>query len=128
MVKKNDEWLESDSGVKFLCWGKLKDSMDNPDDAVVVKKGEMLQGIITSIEEVMDKDESGDEYVRDYKWMLKSKDYDVPIMVWSNASMKRQIDDIGVSEGDEVQLIYQKDYKVKGGNTGRDIKLRVRKK
>jgi len=116
------DWLESSSGVKFLCWGELKESIDNPDDAVVVKKGEKLEGIVTSVEEQKD----GSDVVA-YKWKIKTKDYDEPVIVWSNASMFRQIQDIGVDTGDVVQLIYQKDYKAKNGKIGRDIKLRVKK-
>lgn len=118
------DWIESDLGVKFLCWDEVKDSIDNPDDAVVVKKGEKIQGIIQNID--TDEDKKGN--IKAYKWTLKAKDIDKPVIVWSNASMFRQIQDIGVEVGDEVQLIYQKDYEAKGGNIGRDIKLRVKKK
>jgi len=117
------DWIESSIGVKFLCWGELKKSIENPDDAVVIKIGEKIEGIVTMIEPV--KDDDGN--IEQYKMKIKSKKYDVPVLVWSNASIKRQIDDIGINEGDEIQLIYEKDYKAKNGKIGRDVKVRVKK-
>lgn len=122
------EWFESSLGVKFLCWGEIKESIDNPDDAVVVKKGEKIQGLIRNIDEQKDKENN----ITAYKWILDTKEHDKPIVVWTNASILRQITDIQqdhkIDVGDEIQLIYQKDYEAKGGKIGRDIKLRVRKK
>lgn len=125
MSKKNnnlDGWIEARTGVKFLCWGELKDSIQNPDDAVVIAKGDKIQGLVSKIDEQKD----GDDIVA-YKWNLQAKEYDVPIIVWSNASMFKQIQDIGVDVGDEVLMTYIKDYKTKSGKIGKDIKLKVRK-
>lgn len=117
------EWIESSMGIKFLCWGELKESIENPDDAVVVKIGGKIQGIIQSIDEQKDKEDN----VTAYKMKIKTKEHDVPVLIWSNASLFRQIEEIGIAVGNEVQMIYQKDYPAKGGKIGRDIKLRVKK-
>ncbi len=117
------EWQEAGTGVKFLCWGKIKDSIEDPNDAVVIKMTEKLEGLVQRITEEKDKDGN----IETYKLFVKTKKYDEPVMVWANASMKRQIADIGVVDGDEIQLIYTKDYKAKNGKIGKEIKVRVKK-
>ena len=117
-----DEWLESSSGVKFLRWGELKPDVENPDDFIVIKKGESIRGIIKQIDEqILDGD------LKAYKWRVETPNCEEPVIIWSNASMFRQIQDIGVNVGDEFMLVYEKDYKSKTGKTGKDIKLRVKR-
>lgn len=114
-------WIEAKSGVKFLCWGKIKPSIENKEDAVVVKIGETLEGIIEDISE--QKDEDGD--TTSYKYRIKTKDFDEPVIVWSNASIKRQHDFLDLKTTDKIRLTYVKDYKTSHGKPGREIKVEV---
>jgi len=118
------EWIESSSGVKFLCWGELKKEVDNPDDFVVVKMGEKIQGVIESYD--FSRDDDGN--ISEGKFKLKTKEYEEPLLVWLNASMKRQVDELKLDMGDEIQLLYQKDYKAKNGKIGKDVKIRKKVK
>jgi hypothetical protein len=133
MGKENlDNWVEVSSGIKFLCWGELKPSITNPDDAVIVNKGDKIQGIIMKIEPKMIKRDDGDEEIDSYMWYLKMKDYDEQVLVWANSSMMKRIDrfaeeNIVFEVGDEVELHYVKDYKAKNNKMGREVNIRIRK-
>ena len=49
-------WIEEEKGVKFLCWGKLKEGLKK-EETIVVKEGESIEGIITRITPQKEKDE-----------------------------------------------------------------------
>ena len=115
------EWIEAERNIKFLSWGKLgKDQTE--DDAVVVKVGESIEGIIIRIEEV-----KRDDGTNDYKYRIKPKGEDKEVLIWSNAAIRRQQESLELKEGELVRFTYLKDYKTQFGATGRDIKVAVQR-
>jgi len=114
-------WIEAKSSIKFLCWGEIKPSIENEEDAVVVKVGESLDGIIDNIDEMKDKEGN----IESYKYRIMTKEHDEPILVFSNASMRRQHESLGLKEGEVIRFTYVKDYKTKKGKPGREIKVEV---
>lgn len=115
-------WIEASSGVKFLCWGKPKEPKEGQtkDDFIVVKQGESITGIIERIKPQTEKDETVA-----YQYFLRTKELDESVIVWSNASIFRQHEQLDLVEGDEVRFTYMKDYPGQGGKVGRDIKVEV---
>jgi len=115
-------WIEEKSGIKFMCWGKLKDSLDK-EDAVVLKEGESLQGKVEHVEFEME-----DGEIKAYKFKVKTKEFEEPVLVWSNAAIFRQQQKLKVQQGEEVRFTYNGTYKAKNGKTGHDVTLAVNRK
>jgi uncharacterized protein YbaA (DUF1428 family) len=115
-------WETEESNIKFLNWGEKKPDLDK-EQAVVVKKGEELQGIIKKIS----KDITPDGELTDVRYNLKTKDDDKEILVWCNASMLRQHKSLNIQEGDEIKLKYVDDYETNFGNKGRKITMAVKR-
>lgn len=113
-------WIEEESGIKFVQWGKLKKKEDE-DVAIVVKQGEHIQGLIERLDE--QKDDDGE--ISQIKYRLKVKGVEEPVILWSNASIIRQHKNLELKEGEEVRFTYVKDYPTQAGNKGREIKVAV---
>jgi hypothetical protein len=111
-------WIEEESGVKFLCWGQLKPSLTE-NDAITVKIGESIEADILRITET-----DGDED-KQYKYRLQIEGEKKPIIMWSNASIKRQQNTLELKEGEHIRLTYIKDYETQFGQKGRQIKVEV---
>ena len=113
-------WVEEESNIKFLCWGKLKEGFTK-DDAVVVKKGEHIKGTINRITII--KTDDGD--IDNIKYHLLVKDEPKEILVWSNAAIKRQHLNLELKEGDKVRFTYVDDYETSFGQKGRNVRVAV---
>ena len=112
-------WIEAKSGVKFLCWGKLKDNLDK-DDAVVVKENEHIEGLVERLDHL-----ENDQGNMNYKIRLKTKDIDESVVIWGNAALNRQIEQLEVKEGDKVRLTFEGMYTTNFGGKGYNIRLAV---
>lgn len=115
-----DGWMEAKRGFYTLRWGELHEK-DNPEETIVVDKGGMIQGLVTKIEEQREEDE-----LKGFKINLRVKEYNEPVIVWSNKSFFSNLQELDVGVGDEIQLIYEKDYTARG-KICKSVKLRVKK-
>jgi len=118
------EWKEAGGNILYSCWGKMKKNAENPEKFVVFEKDKPVQGVIEKVN--MTREEDGT--ITDGNFMLKTKEHEDPILVWVNASIKNQIDELDLQEGDEVQVIYSGKYKAKNGKDGNGVKIRKRVK
>jgi len=116
-------WIEEESKIKFVDWGKLKPE-HTEDDAIVIGMGETKEAVIMKISQV-EKTNKDNEIVFDYKYRLKFKDEDKEVLMWSNSAIKRQQESLDLKEGEQIQITYVKDYKTSFGQKGRDIKIAV---
>ena len=117
-------WIEEESNIKFLDWGKLKPE-HTKDDAIVIKKGEPVFFKILSITTQQENDEN-DNVVYKYKLQLEGEEKD--ILMWSNAAIRRQQQKLALMEGEEIEVTYVDDYQTPYGQKGRNIKIRVNRK
>ena len=113
-------WTEEENKIKFVCWGKLKDTVDK-EQAIVVKMGENISGIIERI----DVQKNDDNEVESYKYRLKVKDIEDPVILWSNTAIKRQHESLELKEGEEVRFTYEDDYATPYGQKGRNVRVAV---
>ena len=113
-------WIEAKSGVLFIFWDKLKEGYEK-DDGIVMKIGDELVGTIDKIDEIKNKDGE----IENYKYTILCEQYEKPVLLWSNASLRRQHEELQLREGEKIKLVYENTYKTKQGKTGRNIKLNV---
>ena len=116
-------WIEEESNIKFVDWGKLKPE-HTKNDAVVFEVGKSYDAIITRITIVEKTDKSGD-VTNHYKYRLKMKGEEKEILMWSNAAIKRQQETFDLQEGEHIEMTYAGDYDTPYGKKGRDVKIRV---
>ena len=112
-------WIEEEKGVKFLCWGKLKEGLKK-EETIVVKEGEHIEGIITRITPQKEKDE-----IKNYQYRLKKKDEDKEIIIWGNAAIFRQHHNLNLVEGDKVRFSFDGMYPTEKGNKGYKVRVAV---
>jgi len=113
-------WIEEEKNIKILCWGKLKDGVDK-NDAVVVKEGESIEGVLSQITPVKDEDEE----VSQYKYRLKMKDEKKEVVIWSNASIFRQHENLKLKEGEHIRFTYDGQYSTSFGGKGFRVRVAV---
>ena len=118
-------WMEEESNVKFLCWGSLKEGLSK-DTGFVVTMGKPIEADIVDLKTIEKKDKAGDT-VCDYKYRLRIKGEDKEILMWSNASIKRQQENFDLVVGDHIEFTYVKDYDTSFGQKGRQIRIRVKR-
>lgn len=116
-------WIEVESGIKFLDWDEYKEGHSSK-DAIVVKDGDKIEAIVTRIDTVLDKDGE----ITDYKFRLSIKGEDKPVLLWANAAMKRQQEELNIVEGEEIRLHYDGTYPTDKGNSGRNVRISVNRK
>lgn len=114
-----NEWVEEKRGVKFLCWETLKDGVDK-DDAFVVKDGESFEADILKLDKVDDI-----EGIR-YKYRLHIEGQDKDVLMWSNAAIARQQENLLLVEGEHIKVSFDGFYSTKyKGKKGRNIRIAV---
>ena len=118
------EWQESSGDILYSCWGKIKKDAKDPEKFVVFEEGKPMQGIVKNNN--LKRDEDGN--IIDGNITLKTKEFEHPILICVNASMKRQLDELQIDVGDEIQVEYTGKYDTKNGKKGNGVKLRKRVK
>ena len=113
-------WVTEKSGVKFVCWNELKEDMKK-EDAIVLKDGDFVEGISESITEERDKE---GELVN-VKFKIKTKEFEEPVFIWSNASILRQYQKLGIKEGEVLRFTYRGQYDTQFGKKGNRVELAV---
>ena len=112
---------QTNTDVKFVDWGKLKEGHDK-DTTIVVKEKEAIQGIVIKISE---------HPTFGYTFRLKVKDVEKEVVLLGNKSLNRQMvtDDsdgfIPVKEGDEVRVKYNGMYTAESGTKGYNLSVAV---
>ena len=118
-------WLEEESGVKFIAWGKLSsEQKQKANDYLLIKENEPVEALVMRLSMIEKKDKDN-KTVFDYKYRLKVKDVDKEVIMWSNANIKRAQENLKIMEGERIRITYCGDYKTKFGKNGRNVKIEV---